>query len=200
MDTSRNVLKARCDSTGLMIRFIFWAYAIYLVAMTAVGLVLVFRPEGDFSLSLASGRDGMGGYGFFYGGLMGQFSWNSLTEQAVNAPKLVYLIGYFCGIAVKICYLGILWQVARIFKGIDENSSPFVHAGCRRISRIGILVIASGLIQYGLQATILGILDLGGGGGNTAWFGILLAGIVIIALSYIFEYGTALQIESDETL
>ena len=73
MDTSRNVLKARCDSTGLMIRFIFWAYAIYLVAMTAVGLVLVFRPEGDFSLSLASGRDGMGGYGFFYGGLMVQF-------------------------------------------------------------------------------------------------------------------------------
>ena len=84
MDTSRNVLKARCDSTGLMIRFIFWAYAIYLVAMTAVGLVLVFRPEGDFSLSLASGRDGMGGYGFFYGGLMNSPSapWNTLSRKA----------------------------------------------------------------------------------------------------------------------
>ena len=124
----------------------------------------------------------------------------SLTEQAVNAPKLVYLIGYFCGIAVKVCYLGILWQLARIFKGIDKNGSPFVSAGCRRINRIGILVIVSGLIQYGLRATILGILNLGGGGGNTAWFGTLFAGIVIIALSYVFEYGTVLQTESDETL
>ena len=200
MNSSKNVLKARCENTGLLIRLLFWAYALYLFIMMGIGLYMISRPEGDFTIRLLDTGNGLAGYGFYYQNLEVDFARNTLTENAVNAPKLVYLIGYFCGFAVKVPFLIILWCIADIFKRIDRNDSPFVKRSCRIISRIGVLVIASGLLRYGLTPMLLGLLGYSKSGGDSSYLGYLLTGAVIICFSYIFEYGTSLQIESDETL
>lgn len=208
MSSSGNVLKARCDATGLVIRMIFWIYAVYLVIMLGIGFYMISRPGNEFSLRLLDTGNGLAGYGFYCGNLEVDFARGALSEAALHGEKLIYLTGYFCGFGVKWLYLAVLWQVAGIFKSIDRDTSPFVRQCCRKIFSIGVLIIAAGFVRNGLFANVLGIMHVLGiseaglarSGNSPAWFGYLLAGVIVICLSYIFEYGMNLQIESDETL
>lgn len=199
MNSSKNILRARCDATGLLIRLLFWLYAVYLAVMLGAGIWMLGRPESDFTLNLVNTGNGYAGYGFFYGSLEVDFARDILSENALNSPKLIYLLGYFCGYAVKLFYLVILRFVADIFKGIDNNDSPFLSKSCKRIFQIGALIIIAGGVNSGLLSVILGVLHYYGGTSGGFW-SYAVVGIVVICFSYIFEYGAALQLESDETL
>lgn len=201
-DSKKNVLKARCDSLGLVIRLLFWGYALYLAAMLGVGLWLAGRAADGFSLRLLDTGSGLAGYGFYSGAgrLEVDFARNALELSALEHPKAVYLAGYFSGWAEKLLGLGVLGCIAGLFQKIDRGGSPFVESGCRAIACIGWLVIASGFVRAAFPAVLLGLLEVGGSGSAGAWWGRLLAGGIVLCLSYVFEYGAALQTESDETL
>ena len=135
-NSSKNILKARCDSLSVVLKLLFWVYAIYLIIFLGTGLWLMFQPSGDFGIRLLDTGNGIAGYGFFKGGLEVDFARDLLNGKSMESPKNVYLAGY-------------------------------LESAC---------------------ATSAGF-----------WYSMIIGGI-IISLSYIFEYGTSLQIESDETL
>lgn len=58
-DPQKNILKARCDSLGLVVRLLFWGHALYLAAMLGVGLWLASRDAGAFSLQLLDTGGGL---------------------------------------------------------------------------------------------------------------------------------------------
>ena len=201
-DSSRNVLKARCDNLGVVIKLIFLVYAIYLIIFLGVGLWMFFQSPGNFEIRLLDTGNGMAGYGFFKGNMEVDFARNLLNAKAVESPKIVYLIGYFGGFVMKLITLAILWNIKNIFKRIDEDYSPFIKQCCKSIFSIGVLIIVSAFVKSVLLSTVLGIAGYFSGSGGLAsgfWQGLVIGGI-IICLSYIFEYGMSLQIESDETL
>lgn len=197
----QEVLKARCDSLGLCIRLLFWLYALYLAVMLCAGLWLAGQSGSGFTLALLDTGNGLAGYGFYHGGWEVDFARDALNPSALAAPKAVYLAGYFGGFAEKLLRLGMLGCVAGLFKQIDQGSSPFLARGCRAIARVGFLLILTGFVRAGLTPALLGLLGCSGGGlAAGQWWSSLLAGGVVLCLSYMFEYGAALQAESDETL
>lgn len=202
-DPQKNILKARCDSLGLVLRLLFWGCALYLAAMLGVGLWLAGRDAGAFSLRLLNTGSGLAGYGFYSGAarLEVDFARGALDPSALEHPKAVYLAGYFSAWAEKLLWLGALGCVAGLLQKIDRGGSPFVESGCRAIARIGWLIITSGFVRAAFPAVLLGLLRVGGSGSvGAVWWSRLLAGGGVLCLSYIFEYGTALQTEADETL
>lgn len=201
MYSATGKLRARCASTGLLVRALFWAYALWLVVLFGIGLWMLGQPAGKFTVQLLDVGGKLAGYGFYNGGRAFAFARGLLSRDALGAPKAVYLAGYFSGVAVRLVYLAILQQAADIFKSIHREDSPFLQQGCKRIFRIGVLLIASGVIKSGLLSTVLGVMGCYGDFSDAAaFYGGLLAGGVVICLSYVFEYGMALQAESDETL
>ncbi len=201
-NSSRSVLKARCDSLGIVLRLIFWAYAIYLLIFLGVGLWMAFQSRGNFQINLLDTGNGVAGYGFFKGGLEVDFARNLLNERAIETPKAVYLMGYFGGFAVNLLTLAILWHIKNIFNKINQDDSPFINQCCKSIFAIGVLIIASAIVKSALTPTLLGMsgyLNSSNGTSGGFWYRLITGGI-IICLSYIFEYGMSLQIESDETL
>lgn len=201
-DSSRNVLKARCEGTGLFVKLVFAGYAIYLAVMLGVGFWMMGQAGSDFYINLLDTGNGLAGYGFFKGGLEVDFARDVLNEQALGSPKLVYLIGYLGGFVEKALILAILWNIVQIFPRLNKEESPFQSKNCRSVFRIGVLVIAIGFVRTGLTPTILGILRYADSwsGASAFWWYCLITGAIIICFSYIFEYGMALQTESDETL
>lgn len=203
-NSSGNVLKTRCDSIGLVLKLIFWAYALYLAVMLGTGLWMLCQAESSFHINVLDTGNGLAGYGFYDGKIKVEvdFARNVLNENSVNNPKLVYMIGYVGGYIEKILVLAILWNAVNILRKIDKEESPFISRSCKAIFHIGVLTIVSGFVRSGFTPTVLGIVGYGNGGsGNAAyWWKSLIIGGMMICLSYIFEYGTSLQIESDETL
>lgn len=203
MDSSKiNVLKARCDTMGPVIRLLFWGYALYLAGMFGVGLWLVGQAPEAFSLRLLDTGSGLAGYGFYTGParIEVDFARDALNAAALAAPKSVYLIGYFSGWAEKLLWLGALGCIAALFQRIGRGGSPFVERGCRAVAHVGLLIIASGAVRAAVPSTLLALFGYSGGGNAGPWWGRLLAGGLILCLSYVFEYGAALQTEADETL
>ena len=201
-NSSKNILKARCDSLSVVLKLLFWVYAIYLIIFLGTGLWLMFQPSGDFGIRLLDTGNGIAGYGFFKGGLEVDFARDLLNGKSMESPKNVYLAGYFCGFAVKAITLAILWNIKNIFKRIDEDHSPFMNQCCKSIFSIGVLVIISAFVKSAFVPTALGItgyLESACATSAGFWYSMIIGGI-IISLSYICEYGTSLQIESDETL
>ncbi|MDO4323671.1 MAG: DUF2975 domain-containing protein [Lachnospiraceae bacterium] len=202
MNSSKNVLKARCDGTGLFVKLVFWGYAVYLAVMLGIGLWMLGQAGSTFQINLLNTGNGLAGYGFFKGSLEVDFARNVLNERAASSPKLVYLIGYLGGCVEKALILAVLWNIVHIFPRLNKEESPFQTKNCRSVFRIGVLVTVIGFVRTGLIPTILGILRYADvwSGNYAFWWYCLIIGAIIICFSYIFEYGMALQTESDETL
>ncbi len=201
-NSSRNVLKARCDNLSVVVKLIFWIYVIYLIIFLGIGVWMLFQSQGNFEINLLDTGNGVAGYGFFKGNMEVDFTRNLLNEKAMESPKIVYLTGYFGGFVIKLITLAILWNIKNIFKRIDEDYSPFIKQCCKSIFSIGVLVIVSAVVKSVLVPTVLGIagyFNASSGSASGFWYSLIMGGI-IICLSYIFEYGMSLQIESDETL
>lgn len=201
-DSSRDVVKARCETIGTVLRFLFWAYAVFVAALLALGIWMAIQPADQFSIYLADTGNGIAGYGYWLGGLEVDFLRDSLTESAVNSPKWVYLSGFLTGFLRRVLTLAILWNIRNIFKMIDAGGTPFLQMNSRAVFQAGVLMIADGVIECGVLPMLWSVLGVCGrvNLGDLYWWKCLLAGGIVICLSYIFEYGTVLQRESDETL
>lgn len=203
-NSSRNVLKARCDNMGVVLKLIFWGYALYLAVMLGLGVWMLFQAQDCFRINVLDTGNGLVGYGYYNNKVEIEvdFARNVLNENCLNNPKSAYMIGYFGGCIENVLVLLILRNVVNIFRKIEKNDSPFLSRSSKSIFHIGVLIIVSGFVRSGFTVLLLGIMKYGSGGnGNAAsWWQSLIIGGIVICLSYIFEYGSALQIESDETL
>ena len=96
-------------------------------------------------------------------------------------------------------FAGMIWAAARIFAEIRESGVPFTQANARSLKHVAICmallcvvpVITDSIGWYitGISVT-LGYLSIEG----------LIVAAVLYCLAHIFEYGTLLQKQADETL
>lgn len=209
--SSKGVMAAHCDSIGMVVRVAFWGYALYLAICTVFGLWLTFQPESAFTVQLVDvgqgqiavhvmdAPNGVAGYCFYNGSFEIDFARNVLGDAAALHPKATYLIGLLGGLLERLTVLAMLFEARRIFRHIERAGTPFTAVSSAAIRRIGIWVILGGLLRYCFVPVLAWAAGIGNGG-QVLNLNHLLIGGVILCLGYIFEYGTALQTESDETL
>ncbi|HIQ96847.1 MAG TPA: DUF2975 domain-containing protein [Candidatus Limivivens merdigallinarum] len=199
-DCSREIVKAQCETIGRLMRILFWGYGIFVVGAAAMGIWISSQASDLFAVSLANTGSGLAGYALFRGGMTVSFPQGVLNSAASLVPKLTYLIGYFVGILGHLVVWGMLLQLRTIFRNIDFHETPFSLDNCRALFRMGILIIVFGIVRGSVLRVLCSFWKIGGSGGSPADFALIIVGAVVISISYIFEYGTALQKESDETL
>lgn len=199
IDRQKSILRARCADLGLFLRFLFWLTAALLAVRAVYGIWLAFQPAdwliGHFSLSVD---------------WTGQADWQ-------GAVRLAGMLSFWWHTLTWLPVLGILWYCRAIFRGIDQQGTPFLPENARAVRGIGVLVMLMSVFRgdamQGLyrscgfavtqQETLVrdGVqLVSGSGDGSFVNMTYILLGAVIVCLSYVFAYGAALQQESDETL
>lgn len=195
----RDVLKARCDSFGLVMRLLFWGFTLIQLFLLGFGVWMMCQPASDFSIIQFDSGSSIMSYTFFRGWEI-DFARGILSAGAMDHPRPVYCIGYWIEFLNQGMILAILWNVRTIFRRIDDNESPFTHQSSRAIFTIGVLVLVRSMAIPLLRALALGVAGYWGGTvfPSLGW-GLVIA-FGIIAVSHIFDYGTSLQTESDETL
>lgn len=195
----RDVLKARCDSFGLVMRLLFWGFALTQLLLLGFGIWMMFQPASDFNVTQFDTGNGIASYAFFRGWEI-DFARDMLSAGAMDHPRSAYCIGYWIEFLNQGMILAILWNVRTIFRRIVGNESPFTHQNSRTIFTIGVLFLIRTLSIPLLRALALGVAGYWGGTvfPHLGWGLVISFGI--IAVSHIFDYGTSLQTESDETL
>lgn len=195
-------VKARCDTIGMVMRLVFWGCALYCSALLVLGGFLMTRPAEQFTINLAD--DGRPGYVEWDNHFPVEVQqediqdWTGDLDWSVT-PKQLYQHKFFYSFVLNLLMLAILWNLRGIFRRIDHTGTPFLAENCRALFRIGVFFIVTAFFRGVFRHSTTVFVFLRFSGDNQFWT-FLLIGAIIIALSSIFEYGTALQKESDETL
>lgn len=199
-ERAKHSVQARCEDIGLVMRAAFWLYGVYVLILLGLGIWMLAQGADQFSLHVTQTQNGAIGQGFFRNMLEIDFSRSSLRADAAQQAKLAYLIGFFTAWIAKVLFCGILYQVRSIFRSIAQEQTPFVLKNCQALRRIGILIPVISVIRQ-MCPLVLMLCGIGEGGtGSLIQIDQWLIGGVVLSLSYIFEYGTILQKESDETV
>lgn len=199
-ERAKHSVQARCEDIGLVMRAAFWLYGVYVLILLGLGIWMLAQGADQFSLHVTQTQNGAIGQGFFRNMLEIDFSRSSLRADAAQQAKLAYLIGFFTAWIAKVLFCGILYQVRSIFRSIAQEQTPFVLKNCQALRRIGILIPVISVIRQ-MCPLVLMLAGIGEGGtGSLIQIDQWLIGGVVLSLSYVFEYGTILQKESDEIL
>ena len=199
-ERAKHSVQARCEDIGLVMRAAFWLYGVYVLILLGLGIWMLAQGADQFSLHVTQTQNGAIGQGFSRNMLEIDFSRSSLRADAAQQAKLAYLIGFFTAWIAKVLFCGILYQVRSIFRSIAQEQTPFVLKNCQALRRIGILIPVISVIRQ-MCPLVLMLCGIGEGGtGSLIQIDQWLIGGVVLSLSYIFEYGTILQKESDETV
>lgn len=209
MMKEKSVMKQRCAELGVGTGFFFWLAAVLSAANLVFWIWACLQPESSFSLSLSDTPSGFFGVAELAGipeGFLSaaapdrlEIATGILNEAAAQMPKYVFLADFACHIGMCAALTACLWYIRKIFKNIGKFETPFVKENSRAIFCLGIVVI----LVFAMKDAFAALAFARGIGGaahdiiNLGWFA---PAIPLFCLSYIFEYGCALQQESDETL
>ncbi len=102
-------------------------------------------------------------------------------------------------IASLVLLAGMIWPAATIFADIRKTGMPFTRSNGQQLKMVAIFM--------GLIAFVPSVIEAVGGiiihiPLNTTYFSIemLLAAAIVYGIAHVFEYGTLLQQQADETL
>ena len=106
--------------------------------------------------------------------------------------------------------IGLLWNSARhIFRRLRTSETPFCYDIADKIKGTGFLAILLGIISL-VYRTVVELISKNGGNfvksdgymdlGYPFIYSVLILGVVLMIIAYVFNYGCKLQQESDETL
>ena len=125
-----------------------------------------------------------------------------IPSETPDPAKAAYLIEIWTKLLKNGLLFYSLFLVWQILRRINREISPFQIKTFYQLRLTGILVVAMAIIPRNLEIYAANLFFK-----STLWFSdnstpmlIMLFGIVILAIAYIFRYGTYLQQESDETL
>lgn len=109
------------------------------------------------------------------------------------------LIHLFCNVLTLCACLWACMLTYELLRSMKEGSSPFITENVERMKDIAVTIGSTFVALIVLQLVLIAILDP-----RTYVFDIpvhlLIAGLVTAVFTLLFEYGTALQTESDEFL
>lgn len=194
-------LRIGSQNITTFIKIITVIYYIYFILMVLVGSYLLFNNEG-FSVRLFNVGKANIGYAYFRNILPVFYPIGLLRDGAIDNPKLVYMIGFFVGLIAKGIIAYGLYNIKKIFENLEEETSPFDLRIIKRIKIISILIIVYGIVIFYLQSGLLIITSLYqyASDGFATIIPYVLVSLIVFGLALIFEYGSYLQQEADETL
>ncbi len=94
-----------------------------------------------------------------------------------------------------------LWLVFRVLSSIVSGGSPFTFQNVRRIRMLGFAVVGGAVLPKAVRCLIYALLS--GQAGSVPLGEVvtpLAAGLLLLVLAQVFEYGCALQRAQDETV
>lgn len=200
-EEASHVMRARCEDIGGVVSILFGGWCVLVAVHVCFGAWLFLQPEPDISLELVDTGRGFIGYCSWQYGEIVTFAGGVLSEDAASAPALTFGVGYGFQLLVYALVGGILWYLRVIFRQISCAGTPFTGDTSKAIHHIGILIMVIAEVKSAALPLVCAALGLGdcASGGLVNLRGLLIGGIVV-ALSYIFEYGVALQRDTDDTV
>ena len=199
-ETPGNVVKKRCGEIGMLFRILFWISLLFLAAKVIWAIYIGTMPGSSFRLTLMDAEGLTYGVAFYGAGQRIEFQEGVLSYAAQSSPKLCFMAGMAVYVLLGAVTTWILWLVRRIFRNVEKKETPFEKENSRAVRRIGLLVVVYSLIYTLVLPLLCLALGLGRAQVSLVDGKMVLVGCLIVSLSYIFEYGSALQKESDETL
>lgn len=125
-----------------------------------------------------------------------------IPSKTPDPAKAAYLIEIWTKVLKNVLLFYSLFLIWQILRRINREMSPFQIKTFYQLRLTGILVVALAIIPRNLEIYAANLFFK-----SELWFSdnstpmlIILIGIIILAIAYIFRYGTYLQQESDETL
>lgn len=199
-ETAGNVVKKRCSEIGMLFRILFWISLLFLAAKVIWTIYIGTMPEASFRLTLMEAEGLTYGVAAYEAGQRIEFQEGVLSYAASSSPKLCFMAGRAVSVLLGAVTTWILWLVRRIFRNVEKQETPFEKENSRAVRRIGFLVVVYSLVYTLVLPLLCSALGLGRAQVSLVDGKMVLVGCLIISLSYIFEYGSALQQEADETL
>ena len=187
------------EYAGKMVRGILILLLIFAAAQLIYGIYLAILPPERFAVQLTR-------QSWFIQPEGDPFSLSSTipftlipgTESVLRSPKAAQLISLFASWLTCLCWGGCFFLMDSIFSQIHGGATPFTEENSRRIRALGLLQIAGSLLPSLLQSVL-----------NWLWAADAfvwqlpldwILGVLILALSGIFSYGSQLQEEYDQTI
>lgn len=199
---------SKCEKIGKLIRIV-WGFFVLGIILTGFSIFLMFTgraEKSDFQI-VASKVGDETVYDFQVGKgepihilLTDSSSKNiTLNKTGLENPHWVTLLFALTNYLVLCLLFSIVSHIRRIFLNFPDDETPFTRKNCLHIKKIGWTAVALSLIEpmlFPLLCTLLGF----GSFSFAIDFAMLVIGGSCLALAHIFEYGEALQKESDELL
>lgn len=201
--SAKTIVLHRCKAIKKILTVLLFFYGVYTVFQIVLLISASLQPASDFSVSLFKFPEGFASFCQFKDQGYSTFSQRILTQNAAEHPKFVFLAASCVSILYRLITMLMLWEGRKIFKNVATLETPFAEAVSRSVTLIGVYVIVSGIVKNSACKVIFLLYGIGNGGisvVDSQTVSTILIGAIIICLSHIFKYGTALQQESDETL
>lgn len=101
--------------------------------------------------------------------------------------------------------LAVLFIASGLLKEIQSNSTPFTRENANRLKKIAVLLVAVEPVQMLCGMVFNALRPLTSGGQKVVEVRsmggmIIVLGLIMFCIALVFEYGTDLQKQSDETL
>lgn len=201
MNAEQRKLQARCATIGTLLRVAFWFTILLLAVRIGIAFWCFTLPAEHFSAIRQPSETILS---------INQMTLSLSAEAAAPVAvmahkKAAFLIGAWSSCLSFAFLCAALWQIRCLFKGIDEDGTPFQQKHVSNLHLAGVLMILQWIVPYIAQIVVFMFWGMWGGTvfGNDAlhrggaW---VFIGCVLLCLAQVFQYGCSLQTESDETL
>lgn len=190
-------VKKYSHNLKIVLNVFYWVAIIFTCASFLATIVVFFLSDTRFIL----GESNITQSGFSLDGIL-RFNFVEVPNKALlkNLYLSIFIMSSFVGILISF----VLKQIVLILHSLD-NDKPFDQKNAKRISIIGVVLILSSFIfplfKVIIAKAMVETLNMQNVGINYSInITMLITGFMLAILSGIFNYGTYLQYEYDETV
>ena len=191
-------IKRYSHNLRIVMNIFYWVSIVVACVSIIAAIMINFISDSYFILNERS----IGHLGFSLDGLI-KFNINDTTLQGINMKKL-YIAILLMSALISLLIVPIFKQLVLILKtvGVDK---PFAKENAKRISIIGFVLMLSSFllpaVQIFVARTMIDLFKIQDVSTNYSInIPLILTGFLMFILSGIFNYGTYLQHEYDETV
>lgn len=201
MNEKINKMKETCKNFTSFLRMIWILLGIVVVLEAGASIYLAFQSSDNFVIEVDAETNQEA---IVYAPAKGYLSvsYSGLIYKNVESNyKISYLISSFITLSQHILVLSILFITYSMLKDIEKEHTPFIPKNTKRLQIIAVLIVTTTVVPSWLELMLNFFIFLEARVKLHPLSSMMvLLGIAIFSISFIFDYGCALQQESDETL
>lgn len=200
MNSKANILQIKrySHNSSIVISVFYWASIVAACGALIAGILIKLISGSHFVL----GQSSIGHLGFSLDGLI-KYNLNEASLQGTNMEN-IYVAIMIMAASILFLMMLILKQLVLILKSV-EGDKPFAKENANRITTVGVVLILSSFLipafEVYVAKTIIDTFNIQNITTNySANIYLILTGFMLFILSGIFNYGSYLQYEYDETV